>query len=162
MTLDLGHVGICPRPAPQRAGRRAANPVYDALQRKSLPDLESLLEGCGPAPGAAGNGAGQPARWGIEVLDRVPAGHRVDAAMAELRQVAAAIAERYPDVDMYFDLAELRGYRYHTGLVFAAYVAEQGRASPMAAATTTSARCSAGRGRPPGSAYRPQGVAGPG
>jgi ATP phosphoribosyltransferase regulatory subunit len=31
-------------------------------------------------------------------------------------------------VDIYLDLAELRGYRYHTGLVFAAYVAEQGRA----------------------------------
>ncbi|MFP3367191.1 ATP phosphoribosyltransferase regulatory subunit, partial [Pseudoalteromonas sp. SIMBA_148] len=27
-----------------------------------------------------------------------------------------------PDVPLYFDLGELRGYHYHTGVVFAAFV----------------------------------------
>ena len=33
-----------------------------------------------------------------------------------------------PDLDIYFDLAELRGYHYHTGIVFAAYVPGHGQA----------------------------------
>lgn len=39
-----------------------------------------------------------------------------------LERVAEAIAERYTDLDVYFDLSELRGYAYHTGIVFAAHV----------------------------------------
>ncbi len=127
MTLDLGHVGIARCLLAELDGE-LHDSVYEALQRKSLPDLEKLLEGVDPGLAArvlelAG------LHGGLEVLDQVPTGlGDIDAAISELRQVAAAIAERYPDVDLYFDLAELRGYRYHTGLVFAAYVAEQGRA----------------------------------
>jgi ATP phosphoribosyltransferase regulatory subunit len=33
-----------------------------------------------------------------------------------------------PGVSLHFDLAELRGYHYHTGTVFAAYVDGQGQA----------------------------------
>jgi len=42
--------------------------------------------------------------------------------------VAGDIRNQLPDLDVYFDLAELRGYHYHTGLVFAAYVAGRGQA----------------------------------
>jgi ATP phosphoribosyltransferase regulatory subunit len=96
------------------------------LQRKSLPDLEVLLESAD---------AGLRDRLmtlaglhgGVEILEQVPAG--VDErAIGALRDVALAMSRRYPSIDIYLDLAELRGYRYHTGLVFAAYVAEQGRA----------------------------------
>jgi ATP phosphoribosyltransferase regulatory subunit len=33
----------------------------------------------------------------------------------------------YPQVSLHFDLAELRGYHYHTGLLFAAYVPGEGQ-----------------------------------
>ncbi|MBT4161565.1 MAG: ATP phosphoribosyltransferase regulatory subunit [Gammaproteobacteria bacterium] len=39
-----------------------------------------------------------------------------------LERVAAEIRERYGEASVYFDLSELRGYAYHTGIVFAAYV----------------------------------------
>ena len=39
-----------------------------------------------------------------------------------LEQVADALGSRYSDLNIYFDLSELRGYAYHTGIVFAAYV----------------------------------------
>jgi ATP phosphoribosyltransferase regulatory subunit len=45
-----------------------------------------------------------------------------------LQEVACDICRQLPDLDIYFDLAELRGYHYHTGLVFAAYVAGCGQA----------------------------------
>jgi len=45
--------------------------------------------------------------------------------LAELGQSLAAL---YPEVDLYFDLAELRGYQYHTSMVYSAYVAGHGQA----------------------------------
>ena len=52
----------------------------------------------------------------------------VTAAITELEQVADIVAARMPAVDMYFDLSELRGYHYHTGLVFAALAPGYGQA----------------------------------
>ena len=128
LTLDLGHVGMA-RDLLSRCELTASqeDAVSDALQRKALPELEALL-----AEVDSGLAAQllelADLHGGTEVLDRVPAGLGEGGAVDTLRQVAEAIGQRYPDVDIYFDLAELRGYRYHTGLVFAAYVAEQGRA----------------------------------
>ena len=44
------------------------------------------------------------------------------ASIDNLQQVSDTIAGRFTDLDIYFDLSELRGYAYHTGIVFAAYV----------------------------------------
>ena len=127
LTLDLGHVGIC-RALVARCGLDLEHEelVLDALQRKSLPDLEALLENVdGDLRESLLTLAGL--HGGIDVLERVPAG--VDSDAVEImRVVAGAIGRRYPGVEIYLDLAELRGYRYHTGLVFAAYIAEQGHA----------------------------------
>ena len=124
--LDLGHVGIFRALLADSgldAEREAA--VFDALQRKSVPDLAEVLQSVTDAErrqqiielaGMHGNAS---------VLDNVPCAGK---AIAELREVSAVIAERYPEIDIYFDLSELRGYHYHTGLVFAAYVPGHGQA----------------------------------
>lgn len=124
--LDLGHVGIY-RALLHGSGLDEAQEqaVFDALQRKSLPDLGDALQ-------AVSN---QQRRQQIlelagmhgdeTVLQNIP---YADAAVAELREVSGAIARRYPAVEIYFDLGELRGYHYHTGLVFAAYVPGHGQA----------------------------------
>jgi ATP phosphoribosyltransferase regulatory subunit len=57
-----------------------------------------------------------------------PANDRVQDALATLRQLALAVQSRLPELPIHFDLAELRGYRYHTGVVFAAYVPGRGQA----------------------------------
>ncbi len=44
-----------------------------------------------------------------------------------LRGMADQIAHWLPDVPVHFDLAELRGYRFHTGVVFAAFVPGSGK-----------------------------------
>jgi ATP phosphoribosyltransferase regulatory subunit len=124
--LDLGHVGIY-RELLQGSGLGPdqANLVFDALQRKSLPDLATALEAVSD---------GQRRQQILElasmhgdesVLLNIP---YAEVAVAELRQVSAAISQRYPAVEVYFDLGELRGYHYHTGLVFAAYVPGHGQA----------------------------------
>ncbi len=39
-----------------------------------------------------------------------------------LELVASQLSDRYAELDVYFDLSELRGFEYHTGIIFAAYV----------------------------------------
>ena len=133
--LDLGHVGIY-RAVAARAGldneQEAA--FFDALQRKAVVDVHELLGEWALADEVAEMLSLLPElHGGEEVLTRAEralslAGEEVQAALETLHQVAAAVESRYPKCTIHLDLAELRGYRYHTGLVFGAYVAGHGRA----------------------------------
>jgi ATP phosphoribosyltransferase regulatory subunit len=46
----------------------------------------------------------------------------VKEALDNVEQTAKLIQSQYHHVEINFDLAELRGYNYHTGMVFAAYI----------------------------------------
>ncbi len=126
ITLDLGHVGIY-RSLLADSGLNVEQEqaVFDALQRKSLPDLEIVLAGVGDAQWRQRILDLADMHGAADVLERVP---WAQEPVAELRQVAEAVSERYPGVNIYYDLGELRGYHYHTGLVFAAYVEGHGQA----------------------------------
>ncbi|HEY9134264.1 MAG TPA: ATP phosphoribosyltransferase regulatory subunit [Pseudomonadales bacterium] len=50
------------------------------------------------------------------------------SALDELEKIHQLLQNRFPDVPVYFDCSELRGYHYHTGVVFAAYLPGQGQA----------------------------------
>jgi len=52
----------------------------------------------------------------------------VTDALTTLEVIADAVAERFPQANLYFDLSELRGYNYHTGVVFAAFAPGYGEA----------------------------------
>jgi ATP phosphoribosyltransferase regulatory subunit len=60
-----------------------------------------------------------------KVLPNSPA---IEEALASLRQVSTALESL--NVTISFDLSELRGYHYHSGIVFAAYA--QGYKGPLA------------------------------
>ncbi|ASP38901.1 ATP phosphoribosyltransferase regulatory subunit [Bacterioplanes sanyensis] len=49
-------------------------------------------------------------------------------ALQHTLDVAQRLMARFPELPLYFDFTELRGYDYHTGLVFAAYVPGYGDA----------------------------------
>ena len=51
----------------------------------------------------------------------------VTAALDQLEALYKGVLARF-DVSLYLDLAELRGYQYHTGMMFAAYVPGYGHA----------------------------------
>lgn len=133
ITLDLGHVGVY-EAVLASAGLAAAQEteVFDALQRKSRPDLEQALAGLAEPVVTLITGL-LDLHGDTAVLARARdqlAGFAPDAlaAVDALEAVAAAVARRHPDLSVYFDLAELRGYHYHTGMVFAAYVPGHGQA----------------------------------
>jgi ATP phosphoribosyltransferase regulatory subunit len=132
--MDLGHVGIF-RSLAREAGldERLENDLFDALQRKAIPEVEELL-------GAASIGEAQRRRLaalaelngGWEVLDAARerlagAGEGVMAALDNLCTIAAAMRPRAGEASVYFDLAELRAYNYQTGMVFAVFVPGRGQ-----------------------------------
>lgn len=134
--IDLGHVGIY-RAIAASAGltRVQEETFFELLQRKATteirawvaatitrPDVAELFLAL---PGLAGDKSVlQKARSLFAGLD--------DALQAvdQLAQVAAVIEQRYPSAELYFDLGELRGYHYLTGLVFAAFA--PGYGNPIA------------------------------
>jgi ATP phosphoribosyltransferase regulatory subunit len=133
VTLDLGHVGIYEAVlAKAELSGDKEKTVFDALQRKSVPDLLYALADVEPTIAtliiALVDLHGDETVLGAArelFADMVP---NALAGVDALQEVACDIRRQLPDLDIYFDLAELRGYHYHTGLVFAAYVAGSGQA----------------------------------
>jgi ATP phosphoribosyltransferase regulatory subunit len=133
--LDLGHVAIF-RELVRRAelGREREVLLFEALQRKALPEIRQYLTAWSlPASCNEWFPILAELNGGIEVLDEAEArlteaGAAVREALAVLRNLIVALRRRWPELPIHVDLAELRGYRYHTGVVFAAYVPGQGQA----------------------------------
>ena len=50
------------------------------------------------------------------------AGEKVQAALAHLKQITKIVTANFPDLTLNIDLAEMRGYSYHTGISYSAYL----------------------------------------
>ena len=132
--LGMGHVGIF-RALARRAAlsRERETALHEVLQRKAGAEARELLDEwrvearCAEALAALVGLDGDTA-----VLDRAGrelrgCGEEVERGLADLGRLVRAVRARRPDVELHVDLAELRGYRYHTGFVFAAFVPGYGR-----------------------------------
>lgn len=119
--IDLGHMGIF-RTLMTLAGVSAEGEehFFKLLQRKDVPGLEQetinwrpeLREAILALPRLYGDRSVLDAAR--QVLPQVPAIHKaLDDLTALLTQAA--------DLPLYLDLSDLRGYHYHSGIVFAAY-----------------------------------------
>jgi ATP phosphoribosyltransferase regulatory subunit len=132
--VELGHVGLF-RSLVQAAALPAptAAALFAAVQRKSASDIRGVLAEAGTGSVLADALLALPDLLGDartlgraeRVLAASPAATR--AALDELRATAQA-AERAGVTGIRFDLAELRGYDYHTGVVFCAYSEARGEA----------------------------------
>ncbi|WP_263140940.1 ATP phosphoribosyltransferase regulatory subunit [Pseudomonas sp. RIT-PI-AD] len=125
--MDLGHVGIY-RGLARAAGLsgEAEQNLFDALQRKAMDEIAALTEGL-PEGLASMLRALAELSGGREVLELaqaclVEAPGDVHAALDDLMAIADELSVRYPELPLYFDLGELRGYHYHSGVVFAAFM----------------------------------------
>ncbi len=124
--LELGHVGIF-RTLAQQAGLSPDQErcLFAALQRKAEPEINALVRTLPTALQAAF--AALPELTGdVAVLDSARqrlagGGPAVQTALDTLQQIHAHLKLHDPDVALTFDLAELRGYHYHTGATYAAF-----------------------------------------
>ena len=118
--VDIGHVAVF-RALAQDAdvGTEREAALFEALQRKDLPALKDLSRKL-PAKSREALLLLPSLYGGAEVLDeaekKLPALPEIKRALATLRKLAKAC--KFPAS---FDLAELRGYHYHSGVVFDAY-----------------------------------------
>jgi ATP phosphoribosyltransferase regulatory subunit len=127
--LDIGHVAVF-RSIVQAAkvnGEQEAQ-LFEALQKKDVPALRDLTKGLSSS--VKNSLLLLPELYGgKEVIDRaekaLPAIPALRKALGTLRALAKACT-----VPASFDLAELRGYHYHSGVVFDAYC--QGVTGPVA------------------------------
>lgn len=132
--LDLGHVGIY-RALATASGldESVAEEMFGILQRKAGHELESLLRDHSVPAGTAQMLAELPdLHGGPEVIGRARsalagAPQAVTAALDGLEAQLALVGQYYPQVKVHVDLGELRGYAYHTGLIFAAFQPGVGR-----------------------------------
>jgi ATP phosphoribosyltransferase regulatory subunit len=132
--LDLGHVGVfrsfCSR---LKLESHDENELFEILQRKAETDLHQAAIGMGISADHAGKLKTLCSlHGGVEVLQNAEQvleaqqHPEIAAALQELRAVGEAIASTVGAARLHFDLAELRGYQYHNGVVFAAYVEGSG------------------------------------
>lgn len=128
--LDIGHVGIY-RALEQAAGLSGEQSaeLFALLQRKDAGLQQWLASNVADAalatmlaalPGLAGDAT--MLSQAKQVLANAPA--EVLQALSEVEAVASQLAGCAPNVALFLDLSELRGYHYHTGIVFAAYTSE--------------------------------------
>ncbi len=133
--IDIGHVGIF-RTLAESAGLsdEQEKRLFGLLQSKAFSDIEAWLdeniaddqfrEYFSALPKLSG--ASKVLMRAREVLAGAP--EAVLSAIDDLIQIAAYVEARYPSAQLYFDLSELRGYYYHTGIVFGAFAPGVGNA----------------------------------
>lgn len=135
--IDLGHVGIYRALAVvAKLSDAQEEEFFDLLQRKAMTEIRVWLEANVADPDISGLLLALPNLAGDKSI--LMAAHNLfsqvapdaAAAVGQLQAVAAVVEQRYPEAEMYFDLGELRGYHYLTGLVFAAFA--PGYGNPIA------------------------------
>ena len=132
--LELGDVSIFRMLTQDLAlAEVARDELFEMIQRKAFHELDAALQSLNLAEETRDQIRQLPMLCGdIGVLDRANDMFKgrsdILARIENLRSVGEALKRRFDDIDLYFDLSELRGYDYHTGIVFAAYTGGSERA----------------------------------
>lgn len=138
LVLDLGHVGVyqglCQSSGFTGSVQKA---VFGAMQRGSLPDLQQALASANSSAGLTKAFESLLSlRGGVSVIEKakstllatdvvkdlpIDASDAIAGALQTLHEVVTAVQLSHAEVRVVIDFAELRGYHYHTGTLFAAY-----------------------------------------
>ena len=125
--LDLSHAGVLEGILDgQGLERGDVEMLYSLLQSKDRPRL-AIWAKCLPTKSAEALMAltelnGSCAQVLASAKKSLPKHALIDEALAQLEKLAAAIAALPGELELSIDLSDLRGYQYHSGVMFAAYV----------------------------------------
>jgi ATP phosphoribosyltransferase regulatory subunit len=127
ITLDMSHAGLLTAIlgdfSPQAESLEA---LYTALQTKDLPGLNQVLKDwpseVKSAVLALASLSGSPQKVLDQARQNLPKTTAVKAALDELERLCSAVAGLPNSPQLNLDLADLKGYQYHSGVMFAAYV----------------------------------------
>jgi ATP phosphoribosyltransferase regulatory subunit len=125
--LDLSHAGVLEGILDgQVKDKGEVEALYSLLQSKDRPRL-AIWSQCLPTKSAQALMAltelnGPCAQVLADARKSLPKHPLIDEALAQLENLAAATNAFKVNVELSIDLADLRGYQYHSGVMFAAYV----------------------------------------
>ena len=133
LVLDLGHVGIASGLADHaKLDNQQKEDYFDMLARKSIPEIEkwvaeqklslSISEMLLALPLLSGS---------TDVIKSASsklksAGKSVLDALDHLQNICDLLGSTFPDLKLHIDLAEMRGYAYHTGIMYMVYLPGRG------------------------------------
>jgi ATP phosphoribosyltransferase regulatory subunit len=133
--IVLGHVGIFRALVCEaKLGKTTEQSLFDAVQRKAYDEIDKVLGDAVPNSTLRDmlqkltrlSGDENTLANALTIFADAPESVRVE--LEELVTVVKEVKQRIPGTPLFFDLCELRGYEYHTGIVFAAYTSTYGRA----------------------------------
>ncbi|MFK5895155.1 MAG: ATP phosphoribosyltransferase regulatory subunit [Pseudomonadota bacterium] len=133
ITLDFGHVSIF-RTLAKAASleKEVEEQLFDAIQRKSVSEIQEQLNELNLPQDLMEKFLILVKLHGdqsiIEYARTLFEEEAILAALDDLQAVAIHLKTILPDINLFFDLAELRGFNYHTGMVFSAYIPGHGQA----------------------------------
>ncbi len=133
--LDLGNVDIY-RGLARQAGlsKQVEGQLFEMLQRKAVTEINSLLDSLDLEDNVKAMLSGLSSLNGDKSVFAkarkllADADASVHQAIDYLEKTAELMWRRYGDITVHFDLSELHGYHYKTGVVFAAFVPQRGQA----------------------------------
>ena len=133
--IVLGHVGIFRKLVDEaKLEKSAEDNLFEAVQRKAFDEIDDIVNSFVPDKNAREmlrsltrlSGDESILAKALDIFESAPP--NVRAELKELSEITRKVKEYVPQVNLCFDLCELRGYEYHTGIVFAAYSSNYGRA----------------------------------
>jgi len=132
--VDLGHVGIYNNLVQlAKLDNDVEAELFDVLQRKARSELDDMIS-AGSLSVEAGqmfreliisNGSFEDFKHVRVFFDSI--NPEIKECLDELQNIVELVSKRMPEVTLKIDLSELRGYHYHTGIVFTAYVPGYGQ-----------------------------------
>jgi ATP phosphoribosyltransferase regulatory subunit len=127
ITLDMSHAGLLTAILGDFAPKlESLEALYSALQTKDLPGLNQVLSDwpseVKSAVLALANLSGSPEKVLTQARQNLPKTAAVKAALDELERLCVAVADLPNSPQLNLDLSDLKGYQYHSGVMFAAYV----------------------------------------
>lgn len=134
LILDLGHVGIASGLS-EHVGlsQQQQDDYFDMLARKSIPEVSSWLDQQGFSNSDSAMLSALPLLSGsLEIIEEAKnklrnAGQKVLGGLEHLQSISEVIATYFPNIQLHIDLAEMRGYSYHTGIMYTLYSNDRGR-----------------------------------
>jgi ATP phosphoribosyltransferase regulatory subunit len=125
LTIDLGDARVVRSVlAGLPLGAAELEALVTALSVKDLPTLRALSAGC-PAEAREALAILPDLYGGEEVLaqaaERLPKRSQISTALGDLAWLAGHVRQAFPDVRLGFDLADMNGYAYYSGIRFAVY-----------------------------------------
>jgi len=133
LVLDLGHVGIASGLADHaKLDKQQKEDYFDMLARKSIPEIEQWVADQGFSSSDAEMLLALPLLSGSTELIKAAksklknAGKAVLNALDHLQNISDLLGSTFPNLVLHIDLAEMRGYAYHTGIMYMVYLPGRG------------------------------------